>query len=509
MHVGLRVDANSAVGTGHLHRCLNIAAELSLHGHDVTLLSGQHSEIHEPNQHAPSLRMATLASSISTFSSGDGSSSTPLGEIVDDAESTAATVVQSDIDTVIVDHYSITDAWVSSVKNRTGCRVMVIDDVARHWPSADVLLDSAMGSRERYAHLASSSVTLFGPSYVPLNQKYKTFAGREAIDSAVIRLVIFFGGVDAPDATGRALAELSSVTRRHLRLRVVVGEQNTKRAELIQQFQNGNVEFARPADSMFSHLVDSDIALGAGGTTTWERLCVGIPSISIAIAENQVSMSQELDLRGCLRFLGRLDETQPGSIREAVETMADDRLAREAMALKGRTLVDGFGTARIREILSPSGTEHFSLRDVRADDCLTLFRWVNDPAARRASLHSDEVGWQAHRTWFSGLLENPDRVIFIAEVHGMPIGQIRLERVEGRIRLSYSVDPTQRGRGIGRWLVEQGVRRIRQRWSEPVLAEVRVENEPSLRIFRALGFREESTPAAGVLAFVLDTNSLR
>ena len=506
MHVGLRVDANSTVGTGHLHRCLNIAAELSMHGHDVTLISGRHSEISKSDRHPPDLRTATLDSSISTFSSGDGLSPTPPAEITDDAELTAVTLARSDIDTVIVDHYSITDTWVSCVKERTGCRVMVIDDVARAWPSADILLDSALGSSERYAHLATNSVALLGPSYVPLNQKYKAFADREIIDSSILKLMVFFGGVDAPNATGRVLAELSSATDRELRIRVVVGSQNPNRADLVQRFQGENVEFAEPADSMFAHLIGSDIALGAGGTATWERLCVGIPSISIAIAENQVKLSQELGVRGCLRFLGRLDETPSGSIREAVDALASDRLACEAMSLKGRTLVDGYGTARIRESLSPSSMEHYSLRDVREADCLTLFRWVNDPVARRASLHTAEVDWKAHRRWFLGLLGNPNRVVFIAEVHGTPVGQIRMERINGRVRLSYSVDPTQRGRGVGRWLVEHGVRRIRQRWTEPILAEVRIENEPSLRIFRVLGFREEPSPEAGVVAFILDAN---
>ena len=34
-------------------------------------------------------------------------------------------------------------------------------------------------------------------------------------------------------------------------------------------------------------MVNSDIAIGAGGVTTLERMCVGLPSIVISIAENQ------------------------------------------------------------------------------------------------------------------------------------------------------------------------------------------------------------------------------
>jgi ribosomal protein S18 acetylase RimI-like enzyme len=128
---------------------------------------------------------------------------------------------------------------------------------------------------------------------------------------------------------------------------------------------------------------------------------------------------------------------------------------------------------------------------------------VNDPGVRRASLASEPISWTTHTDWFKKFLSHPGKHLFIAELNGLPVGQIRFEPIDNRLRLSYAVDPLFRGRGIGREIVEIGVREIRRIAPNPILAEVRAENQASLRVFRALGFEEEVVSARGVYTFLL------
>ena len=49
----------------------------------------------------------------------------------------------------------------------------------------------------------------------------------------------------------------------------------------------------------------ADLALGAGGTTTWERLALGLPSIVTAIADNQIEICENCARAGLVHYLGQ------------------------------------------------------------------------------------------------------------------------------------------------------------------------------------------------------------
>jgi len=48
------------------------------------------------------------------------------------------------------------------------------------------------------------------------------------------------------------------------------------------------------ANCMADLMIHSDLAIGAGGTTAWERCCLGLPSIVLQIAANQRDVVQAL-----------------------------------------------------------------------------------------------------------------------------------------------------------------------------------------------------------------------
>lgn len=502
MRVAIRTDANSVVGTGHLHRCLNIARELVVRGHEVAFLLGHNSSLHEVNRFGDLFTVQQVNECVESFTVGGSDAVTPHHEIAQDAKSTIGHLATDSFDWVIVDHYSLNDTWVEAVKAKIDCGVLAIDDLGRNWKMPDVLLDSALEAGGSYESVPTTCSTLFGPSYVPLNPMYKTAQNVPEQENRGV-VTIFFGGADGPNATASTLRALSAVTRKDLSIRVVVGDLNPNNDALRREYASSGVSFLDPADSLCEHLQVSDAFLGGGGTTTWERLCLGVPSATISIAENQVKMSKGLADAGCLIYLGDIAQVTAGAVQFTINRLLNDRELRDDMSLRGRLLVDGFGSSRVSEVIQPSSPKKIALRPARESDSLTLFRWVNDPDVRRASLASELISWTTHTNWYKKFLNHPGKHLFIAELNGLPVGQIRFEPVDDRLRLSYAVDSLFRGKGIGREIVAVGIRELRRIAPNPILAEVRAENEASLRVFRALGFEERDLSARGVYTFLL------
>ncbi len=130
-------------------------------------------------------------------------------------------------------------------------------------------------------------------------------------DGQVRRVLVFFGGSDPDNVTGMALEALSAPEFRHLQVDVVVGANHPNRQAIDAQVAS------RPLTTLYGprpHLADrmaqADLALGAGGATTWERLCLGLPTLVVSIAENQIPASVALSKAGLIHYVGDVSEVQ-------------------------------------------------------------------------------------------------------------------------------------------------------------------------------------------------------
>lgn len=138
------------------------------------------------------------------------------------------------------------------------------------------------------------------------------------------------------------------------------------------------------------------------------------------------------------------------------------------------------------------------LRPATADDSELLLAWRNDPVTRASAFSSAPISAEEHADWLARKLSDPRSLILIAELGGRPVGQVRLDAVSDEVaEMDVGVAPDDRGRGIGGAALvaaareapaRLGVRRLR--------ALVKLENEASLRAFRAAGF-EPTSPAIG------------
>ena len=137
--------------------------------------------------------------------------------------------------------------------------------------------------------------------------------------------------------------------------------------------------------------------------------------------------------------------------------------------------------------------DRIKLREANERDAEVLFRWRNHASTRSMSFSSKEVDWVSHIDWLTGVLSDPSETVLIGQSGDIPIGVVRLSAGVDGVVVSITVSPGHRNMGYGRMLLQQGLAAIRASHPQAVfLADVKIENSSSLKIFEACHFVEVS-----------------
>ena len=506
MNVAFRTDASLAMGTGHVMRCLALAEVLRSRGTTVRFVCREHAGhlIHLIEEHGlPVLRLPRPAAGAPPASSSGYGAWLGVTQ-AQDAQETAAGLQGEKPDWMVVDSYALDVDWETHMRPRVG-KLMVLDDLADRVHDCDVLLDqnySDKGTRYR-DRVPKRCQQLLGPRYALLRQEFR--ARRRTLRAhcgKVEKVAVFFGGSDPDNVSRTALEALSVPGLRHLEVDLVVGTNNPRRNELEK------LAAARPRAHIHGPLPDlaalmgaADLGVGAGGITTWERMCLGLPSVIVSIADNQRLASQALAQAHLVRYAGHRTEVGAARLALLLQQLVGDSSTLSEFSLQGQLLVDGLGAARVAEVLQPTGAEQIDLRPARDDDVVAFFLWANDPHVRRNAVHTDPISWPEHREWFAAKMRSDDSRLFVLEASGLPVGQIRFDRAAGETRIDYSLDEIARGRGWGTRLVDLGMARMRDSRPVQLSAAVKAENPHSHAVFRRLGFEAAAEDAAGTIVY--------
>lgn len=353
-NVVFRVDASVAIGTGHLMRCLTLAEELLEKGVKVLFICRPHSGHLIDFIQRKAIPVIGLPPSASGGSE-DGYASWLGAAPVVDAQQTINALDGKSPDWLVVDHYGIDYQWERILKPHVG-KLMVIDDLANRLHQCDLLLDQnyAYDAGERYfGKIPDSCAVLLGPGYALLRPEYLQYRSRAIARSGKIgRVLVFFGGSDPLNMTELAVEALSSPELQNLRLEVVVGANYPFFDQLQQRIsRRGRATLHRNLPHLAELMSDADIAVGAGGSTTWERMCLGLPAVVVSIAENQEKTCELLHQAGLIVYLGAAKKLALESLRDKmIELLAQPAsVKRQSEAV--RQWVDGCGTMRVVERL--------------------------------------------------------------------------------------------------------------------------------------------------------------
>ncbi|MFS0575523.1 UDP-2,4-diacetamido-2,4,6-trideoxy-beta-L-altropyranose hydrolase [Sporosarcina sp. 179-K 3D1 HS] len=308
MKVLIRTDASTELGSGHVMRCLTVAGLLRNRGCDITFM------------------MEDLPGSLIEYVQAKGYPVTQKFQ-------------QTDL--CIVDHYGIDVAWERSVRPMAK-KIMVIDDLANRRHDCDLLIDQNMVPhyKSRYDWLVPEHcVQLLGPQYLIMRDEFiKERKKMRLRNNQMERLLVFMGGSDPTNETMKVLEGLEKSKKEFQHVDVVVGSSNVNRAAIERVCVGKGFHYHCQIDYMAELMGQADFSIGAGGSTTWERCYVGLPSSSTIVAENQVVATETAATLGVAWNLGWHKKVTAETYEELISSLTEGRDELQQMSELGLRL---------------------------------------------------------------------------------------------------------------------------------------------------------------------------
>lgn len=382
MKVVIRTDASYRIGTGHVMRCLTLAKALVEMGAEVSFIcrdikgniidriqqegfqtfrlltngnvnietghvvvDSNNNRFLETHHSAPSKKITT----------NDLAHSAWLGvSQYQDALDCESILGKHNPDWLIVDHYSIDETWHKQLK-RYYRKLMVIDDLGDRNHDCDLLLDQNYGSStEKYKNRVPKYCTILaGPLYALLRPEFAQWREvslkRREDSQEVETILVTMGGVDPDNYTGQVLHQLEKVQLSTLNEITVVMGATAPHLETIQQQAQAmpiKTSVKTNVSNMAELMTNADLAVGAAGATTWERCCLGLPTVQVVIAENQRQIAHALAKDHAVLLMEEIKQL-PGLVIDAASEL-------NALSESSTKVCDGYGVSRVSKYLIES-----------------------------------------------------------------------------------------------------------------------------------------------------------
>ncbi len=474
-----RCDGSPEIGSGHVMRCLTLAQTLRKKKYEIVFLSSE-----ETLKTVPALR--------------DNEFSVQHEEKLEYA------------DWLIVDHYGLDTSYESNARNWTK-NIMVIDDLADRSHDCDVLLDQTYGRKtaDYKALVPDGCKILTGAQYALLREEFSELRqGMNRDFSNADRILISFGGVNPKSSTEYALSMIEKYKNKSLHIDVVTSSgakslsSIKKEVEKIKDMAFHTIDLHLDTPDMAALMTKADLCIGAGGTTSWERCCLKLPSITLELADNQKFVLESLGKAGAIQNMGPIETIDKkeflGIFSEFIGST--ERLA--GMSEKAGAICTGDGVDRVFCYLMKEGKtksgENVTLRVAGENDCKLIFDWQVMPEIRQHARNPAPPSWEDHQHWFAKSLSNTGRKIFIVEGDKKPAGVVRLDKqdkeerkdiapsAENIYEVSILIDPAMHGQGIG--LAALALLRDYEP-DAALIAEVLPENKASHILFDKAGYK--------------------
>ena len=515
--IAIRADASQRIGGGHIYRCRTLARELRRRGANIIFIcrsqTGDLIHILRPEFQVlvlPKHPSPDDSSYIASYQDVRLNDAYLYQYQIQDAFDTVQALNESayqQLRWLVVDHYCLDSVWekevLSALSHNNKPRLFAIDDLARSH-HVDLLLDQnyyAASTQTRYKGLVPTGTKLLlGPHYALLGPEYAYLQKSIPDRRELHRLLISFGSVDSKNLTSRTLLSLRDPDLSSIKVDVVLGPKSphlNQVSQLVSERSNTTLHVSLP--SLAGIILRSDLTIGAGGSTSWERASLDIPSIVIATASNQIPLCSALSESGYINYLGTDSSVTVDCIRKAILDHSNSTLTYK----HGPELTDGWGSSRVAScLLGPETKLFFSLAS--KTDIYCLYRWANDKSVRQNSYSPTPISLQGHSQWFHEHFSSTNCLIFIAnDRHGCPIGQVRFDRTQSHcldgssiVFIDYSIDTSVRGFGLAANLLRNSVQACHDSWGAnlTILADAKNANVPSCSALSSAGFIVDHSP---------------
>lgn len=353
--VGFRVDVAKHIGTGHLQRCLTLARELKkMSISSIFFVREYDKEL---------LDLITISGFIhhvigyATFANIPEDHSYWLGVSQEqDAQDFISAISEQHIDMIVLDHYSINSVWENIVKNAISLPVAVIDDLENRKHTCDLLIDQNYWPNlsSRYDGLVSGNcLRLLGPKYALLRDEFVSLreTKTQKYSSRFETILVNFGGVGNLKVWKVFLPAL--VKCHKFNFHIITGKLSSEDLAYCKNIvkQSKHIYLEEQTNQMSYLMKVSDFALGACGSTVWERFCLGLNAALIDIADNQKDLVSYLHEKNLVDYLGNLNTITVESISSYLNRLSISSSKYRARKHSITHLVDGIGANRVAKEL--------------------------------------------------------------------------------------------------------------------------------------------------------------
>lgn len=302
--------AASEVGYGHLNRCLILGDALKRSGCDVQILVR-----------------------------GDEAARLFAGERPWVVVRASLPVEWPDADICLVDCYIYEREFYKNLRRHYQW-ITIFDDIRYEVPDSvsAVINANLYGSSDYYPR----GIQVFaGSQYIMVRPEFiETHKNSEAAD-----VLICVGGSDPTGQMDRLIGLATQITARQIH--AVYGPL-FEHSHVIRKWERHDRVVTHHAPRKLALLLkQSAYAVTGGGSMLYELAAMGVPAVSVALADNQRILAEAMDRVGSVCFVGSLESTTDADIGRAIEKIDGDQQYRDNMAQQGRLLIDGRGADRL------------------------------------------------------------------------------------------------------------------------------------------------------------------
>ena len=467
-----RCDGGTAIGAGHIMRCRAFADQLDTMGWNTQ------------------------------FAISASSSSKLLGERYKSAlvlpDSAGPRTIQSQLgkecNLLVIDHYGLNADFEKRCRAWAN-KICVFDDLAETTHDCDLLVNSTPGQSPRMFKdkVPDQCECLLGPAFAPLRPEFfrtRIEQKRSADPNSPAKLLISLGTTDPANMIGRALRGIRSAAY-NIEVTVVLSSVAPHKAEISEQLQQIRGTLKIDCKDMAWEVANSDIVLGAGGISAWERCCLSTPTLMIILADNQRPNADALEAAGAVKLID--PDLIEQDIANTLKGLLEDTDSLTQMARTATRLCDGLGTSRLAQAISVTPTAKdgklVKLRPTCIDDAAIMLEWQRHPQTRRYARNPAIPSEKEHMAWIASKLADR-RCVFNTITHGSaPAGILRFDYDDSTngFEVSILVSPHLKGLGIAGTALRLG-QQLLAGWD--LYAFIAAENSISQRLFRGNGFAE-------------------
>lgn len=399
-------------------------------------------------------------------------------------------------DIVVIDSYLAGKDLYKKISSLAGVPVYIDDTDRLSYPPGVIVNGAAHIEKSYYLNKEANDHLLGG--FYTLLQKPFWDVPKKIVKKQAKEILVTFGGADLINLTIKVL-ELLVLEYPEFSKKIVIGR-NFAGIKGVERSKDDTTEliFHPSGDKMKRLMLKADMAISAGGQTLYELARVGLPTIAVATAANQLSNIKGCRKAGCIKYAGFHDEKELlAKLSRSLDAMLDYGL-RNKMSLAGRKLITGEGAKNVVDrILTGQAVKKnrengIALRKAGTGDCYDVWKWRNHPDVRKASFGKEKIIYGNHKKWFRKIIKDPDVKFYIAQDKELnKVGQVRFDlRDHGTAAINVNLNPVFFGKGLGSICIKKATDiLIKDRPGiNEVFAEIIDNNEPSKKAFCAAGY---------------------